>query len=91
MNYKNIVELQQTHKLSFDEAIKADSLGIMPCTEQAQEFLYELQEEMLAEEERLNDLAERGFDHGTDDPFIIDRIEQGEAFQDKYDMFMNEY
>ena len=37
------------------------------------------------------DLIERGFFFGTDDPVINERIERAEIFQDKMDMYMNEY
>ena len=50
-----------------------------------------LDAEEHAEAERLTDLEERGFFDGTDDPWEVERLERAAQFQDKLDMFRNEY
>ncbi|WP_318515584.1 hypothetical protein [Photobacterium leiognathi] len=93
-NYENIFNLQNKHKLSFKEAKEADKLGYIAGSEHMAEYfviLEKREQDEIAKQEHLADLEERGFYFGTDCPMINEQIERGEAFQDKYDMYRNEY
>lgn len=87
MDYQNIFHLQ-LKGFDFKEAQLLDARGI---SHEDSEALSQYEDEREAQAEHLNDLEARGFYHGTDDPFLIERIERSEALDDRFEMFHNEY
>lgn len=87
MNYENIFKLQE-RGYDFEESKSLDARGI---TSDDRIALDKYEEERDEKAEHLQDLENRGFFYGTDDPIMCQQIEAQEAFQDKYDMYMNEY
>jgi hypothetical protein len=78
MNYKDIVELQIALECTVGEAmIMADS-GYTADSDDAVSILYEAREQAETTLEYFEN---------QDNP----QREEGEAFQDKFDMYMNEY
>lgn len=82
--YKRFYEFSQQGYSVDDARMLAESSIDVDDHESSNEFINDDNEYQM-------NLIERGFFFGTDDPIINEQIERAEKFQDKLDMYMNEY